>query len=164
MFSRLQVPPPIPGERGKWCVPPKMNSYNEVMGGCVFFLILNHKYQSKLATRQANNLLRIFSPSACPDTCLNWLQMIGFLWVPLFTAYLVFWWCCPGENSIQISLNKTHDCFCLTLIIWTFSKHVGAKHQVDTLNTVENMCSFWREVGSAVSKGLLRPKQSSEFG
>lgn len=32
------------------CVPPRMNSCNEVMREWAFFLILNHKYQNDLST------------------------------------------------------------------------------------------------------------------
>lgn len=91
---------------------------------------------------------REFSFSTSPDTCLNQLQVIRFHWELLSPTYLILWWCFPGENSIWISLNKTHGWFSLTLITWNFSKHTGAKHQADTLNTGGNMCSFRREAGT----------------
>ena len=82
--------------------------------------------------------------------------MTGFLWVPHSTAYQVLWWCFPEENSMWLSLNEIHEWFCLSLIIWTFSKHQGAKHQVDMLlTTVGNMCFFLEGGGECGQQGIV---------
>lgn len=48
---KVTSPPTHPWGKGKLCMPPRMNSCNEVMRKYVFFLILNHKYQSNLSTQ-----------------------------------------------------------------------------------------------------------------
>lgn len=53
----------------------------------------------------------------------------------------------PLIKFILVLLNFNH----LDLL----KKHISAKHRVDTLNIVGNMCSFWREGGSVVSEGLM---------
>lgn len=104
---------------------------------------------------------RKFSFNTSPGTCLNWLQMIRSHGVPLSPVYLILWWCFPGENSIWISiwisLNKTRGWLFLTLITWNFSKHTGARHQVDTSNTGGNMCSFWRGRGGDSARDHYDP-------